>query len=153
MCLAEVANGASTMMGYDAAKANGAYQANVANANASLAEQQMVSVGQRGSYEQSQIRQKAKQVEGSQKATFAANGLDIQAGSPLSVLSDTAYLSEKDVQTNRYNTQMQMWGLDNQATQYRAQAKYEKAAANNKAWGSLLSGITTAAKQYSSLND
>lgn len=126
-----------------------AYQANIANQNAAIAEAQSVSAGQAGAAEQAQIRQKAAQVTGSQKTAFAANGLDTQAGSALSTLSDTALLSEQDVQTSRYNTAMQMWGLQNQANQYKAEAANAITAGKNSSKSALLSGITTAAKQYS----
>jgi hypothetical protein len=133
-----------------AAKNNAAYQASIANQNAAIAEAQAVSVGQQGTNEQVQIRQKAKQVTASQKTAFAANGLDTQSGSALSVISDTAMQSEQDVQTSRYNTAMQMWGLNNQANQYRAQAKNAKQTGKYQAMSSLLTGVSSAAQKYSS---
>jgi hypothetical protein len=154
MCNASsISTGASVLGTYtqmQAAKSNAAYQASVANQNAAIAEAQAGSVGHQGTNEQVQIRQKAKQVTASQKTAFAANGLDTQSGSALDVLSDTALLSEQDVQTSRYNTAMQMWGLNNQANQYRAQAKNAIQTGKNQAWSSLLSGVSSAAQKYSS---
>jgi hypothetical protein len=136
-----------------AAKQNAAYQANVANQNASIAQAQAISVGQQGAAEQAQIRQRARQVTGAQKASLSASGLDIGSGSPLSILADTAYQSEQDVQTSRYNTALQMWGLNNQAANYRSQASNAIAAGNNAATSTLLTGVTSLAKQYSSYNN
>jgi hypothetical protein len=154
MCGAESIASAGNIIGtytqMQAARNNAAYEASIANQNAAIAEAQAVSVGHQGTNEQTQIRQKAAQVTGSQKASFAANGLDIQAGSPLSILEDTAFLSEQDIQTSRYNTAMQMWGLENQANQYRAQAKNAIQTGKNASKSALLNGITTAAKQYAS---
>ena len=156
MCLPDLAsmtNAVSTGMGYAAAKNNAAYQAGVYNNNAKIAEAQERSVGQQGAYEQNQLRDRAKQITGAQKAAFSANGLDISSGSPLAVLADTAYQSEQDIGMSRTNTQMEMWGLQNQANQYRAQASAAKRAGTFAAIGTLLNGITNAQKQYSVFGD
>lgn len=133
-----------------AAKNNASYQASIANQNAAIADAQSVSVGQQGTMEQNQLRDKARQVAASQKTAFAANGLDTQSGSALNVISDTAQQSEQDIQTSRYNTAMQMWGLGNQANQYRAEAKNAKQAGKYQARSALLSGVTSLAQKYQS---
>jgi hypothetical protein len=144
-----IGNVLGTSMQMNAATNQANYQAGIANQNASIAQAQAVSTGQQGTNEQIQIRQKATQVAGSQKAALSASGLDIQAGTPLSILADTATQSEQDVQTSRYNTAMQMWGLNNQANQYKAEASNAIQAGKNASKSALLSGITTAVKQYS----
>jgi hypothetical protein len=151
MCGADIAtigNVMGTVTQMNAAKNQASYQAGIANQNAAIAEAQAVSVGQQGTSEQVQLRQKASQVTGAQKAAMSANGLDIQAGTPLSILADTAQQSEQDIQTSRYNTAMQMWGLGEQSKQYRAEASNAIKAGKNASKSALLSGITTASKQY-----
>jgi hypothetical protein len=147
--ISTASNVIGTVSQMNAANNQATYKAGIANQNAAISEAQSVSVGQAGSAEQSQIRQKAKQTTGSQKTAFAASGLDTQSGSALSTLSDTALLSEQDVQTSRYNTAMQMWGLGEQTKQYKAEASNAITAGKNASKSALLSGITTAAKQYS----
>lgn len=137
-----------TLSQMQATKNNAAYQASVANQNAAIADSQAVSAGQQGAEEQARIRQQARQVAGSQKASFAANGLDIQSGSALSALSDTALLSEQDAQTSRRNTEQQMWGYGVQAQNYRNQAKAAKLEGRNQSTSALLTGITSLAKKY-----
>jgi glutamate-1-semialdehyde aminotransferase len=144
-----IGNVLGTGMQMNAATNQANYQAGIANQNAAIAQAQAVSAGQQGTNEQVQIRNKASQITGAQKTTLSANGLDIQAGTPLSILADTAQQSEQDVQTSRYNTAMQMWGLNNQANQYKSDAKNAIQAGKNSSNSALLSGITTAAKQYS----
>lgn len=156
MCDSSVTQGlstASTIYGtyqqMQAARNNANYQASVANQNAALAEAQAVSAGEQGAYQQSQIRQQARQVAASQKAGYSAAGLDIQAGTPLAVQGDTAYQSEQDIQASRYNTMLSMWGLDTQANNYRQQAQYAKQAGKYAQRTALLNGITSLAQQYS----
>jgi hypothetical protein len=155
MCGPELVMGLSalgTYNQYKAAKENAAYQDAVAKRNAELAERQAVETGKTGAYEQSQIREKAHQIEGTQKIQMSANGLDITSGSPLQILSDTAFQSEQDVQMSRYNTGMRMWELNNQAQDYRAQAEAERRAGKYKATSILLNGVTSLAQQYKSFN-
>jgi len=143
------ANVMGTVSNMNAATNQANYQASIANQNAAIAQAQAVSVGQQGTNEQINIRKQAKQLTGTQKASLSANGLDIQAGSPLNILSDTAIQSEQDAQTSRYNTAMQMWGLNNQVAQYKAEATNAIQSGKNASKSALLNGITTAVKQYS----
>lgn len=124
------------------------YDTAIANQNANIAQQQSVAAGQAGAQEQSQIRQKERQVAGSQKAQLSSNGLDISSGSPLDLLTDTAQQSQKDVDTSRYNTAINMWGYDTQTANYRAQAQAAKQAGKNARTSTLLTGLTSLAKQY-----
>jgi len=151
--VAMIGNALGTYTQIKAAKENTAYQVSVAKANAALAEHQAVAAGQTGTYEQSQIREKARQIAGTQKAQISASGLDISAGSPLSILSDTAYQSEQDVQMSRYNTGMRMWELNSQARSYREQAAAAKSAGKYATQSLLLTGLTSLGKQYKSFKD
>lgn len=135
-----------------AAKADALYQSKIAKQNASLAEAQAMQAGQAGSAEQSQIRERGRQVAGSQRAAYASSGIDVAGGSPLAVLADTAYQSEQDTQVSKYNTQLKMWGLQEQANNYRDQVKFAKQAGKNASNTALLTGLTTLAKQYSTFN-
>jgi hypothetical protein len=144
---------AGTLVQMKAARDQASYQANIANQNAAIANAQAVSAGEQGAYEQSQIRKQAREVAGSQKAALAANGLDTSAGSPLAILAGTAYQGEQNAQISRYNTALQMWGYENQANQYRDQAKFAKQAGKNAATSSLLTGLTDLQKQYATLNN
>lgn len=139
---------AGTYSQMKAAKQNAAYQAAVAENNAAIADRQAVEVGQQGAYEQYQIRQQGAQTAGAQRAQFAANGLDVQAGSPLAVLSDTAYQTAQDISVSQYNTGMQMWGLQNQAADYRSQASAARVSGRNASRSALLTGLTSLSNRY-----
>ncbi len=148
-----VSNALTTYANMKAAKNQAEYEAKVDEQNKSIALQQEMATGQQGAMQQSQIRQQAKQVTGAQKTGYAASGLDIQAGSPLAAISDTAYKSGQDVATSRYNTALNMWGLQQQANEYQDQANSARIAGKNKSTSALLTGLNTAAQQYSGFSN
>jgi len=129
------------------------YEAGLATQNAKIAQAQTASAGQAGAYKQAQILQQGSAFAGTQKAAMSANGLDIQAGTPLDTLSATARGVQQDASMERYNTELQMWGLNTQANQYFDQAANIKTAAKNKNAATLLSGISSIVSQYSTMND
>jgi len=143
--------GLSTGMQMNAIGNQASYAASAYNANANMLEAQATSVGQQGAWQANKLRQQGQQVAGAQKAAISANGLDVQQGSPLGILSGTAQSAENDAQTATYNANLKMWGLQNQANAYRAQAKYIKQAASDQQMGSLLTGITKVASMYAEM--
>lgn len=148
MCVLEALSTAFTMA---SSVAQGNYQAQVAENNANLADQQAKAVTAQGTERDKQIRRNIDNTMGSQKAAFSANGLDIAGGSPLGVLSDTAYLGAIDTQTNQYNVAQDVWALGNQAEQYRSAAGAARAAGRNAAIGSLLTGATKIGAHYAAM--
>lgn len=124
------------------------YAANVSENNAKLAEAQEMSVGQQGGYEQSQLRQRGAQVASAQKAGYSANGLDIGAGTPLASLVSTAKGTAEDVAMSKYNTQLKMWGLQQEANQSNAEASAYRQAGKNAKKSTLLTGLANAVAQY-----
>lgn len=124
------------------------YEASVAKQNAKIAEQQSLSAGEKGAYEQAQTRTQAEKIMAAQKAAYGASGIDISGGTPLSVLAGTAKAAEQDVAAQRYNTALQMWGLQSEAEMYKTQAKNIKSAARAKMISSLISGATQAKSAF-----
>lgn len=140
--------GLSTGMQMNAISNQADYSASAAIANANILDQQSASAGQQGAWQANKLRQQGRQVAGAQTAAFSANGLDVQAGSPLSVLAGTSQMAEEDAQTATYNANLKMWGLQNQANAYRTQAKYIQQSASSNKMASLLTGVTKVAAQY-----
>jgi len=125
-------------------------QANAADQNAKIAGKQAEISAQNGAEQEKLMRQRGAAVAGSQKAGFAASGLDSAAGSPLDVLTDTYNQNELDALAIRKNSANQVWGLqanqtnyNNQASAARSSAKNAKTAGMIKAAGSVLSGVTS----------
>lgn len=143
--------GLSTGMQMNAISNQADYSASAAIANANILDQQSASAGQQGAWQANKLRQQGRQVAGAQTAAFSANGLDVQAGSPLSVLAGTSQMAEEDAQTATYNANLKMWGLQNQANAYRTQAKYIQQSASDQKKAILLTGITKVASQFAGM--
>lgn len=117
--------GMQAMSAYQSARnerAGYAYQAQVADNNAQIAEWQAKDSIQRGQTEEQNQRLKTASTYGSQRAALAANGVVLSEGSALDVLTTTKYLGERDALTVRDNALKEAWGYKNQAAASRADA-------------------------------
>lgn len=119
------------------------HEAEMQKRNAAIAARQAEDAGQRGFVEESELRRKAAALKGTQRAGMAAGGLDVNLGTPLDVLADTAYLSETDAATTRYNAQQERFGYESQYGDLLGKASGSRAAAANaRSAGSLASTAT-----------
>lgn len=139
-----------------AAAAAATAQANAADQNAKISAKQAELAAQNGAREEREMRQRGAAIIGAQKAGYGASGLDIGAGSPLDILTDTRYQNELDSLNVRRNAANQVWGYQaeqtnylNQASAARASARNARSTANLMAVGNLLTGATTLSSQYS----
>lgn len=139
-----------------AAAAAATAQANAAAQNAKISAKQAELAAQNGAREEREMRQRGAAIIGAQKAGYGASGLDIGAGSPLDILTDTRYQNELDSLNVRRNAANQVWGYQaeqtnfvNQASAARASARNARSTANLMAVGNLLTGATTLSSQYS----
>lgn len=98
-----------------AAAAQAEYQADVAQANATMAGYQREDALRRGEEDAQQAARQAERMRGTQVARLASNGLDISSGSALSILEDTTFFGAQDVQTIRNNAAREAWGHSVQA--------------------------------------
>jgi hypothetical protein len=115
-----------------AAQAN--YQAQLARNNQMVAEWQAQRALEQGRASEQQQRFKTAQVIGSQRAALASQGGDIDSGSPLDIVGDTARAGEFDAQTVRNNAALQAYGFRVQAANAGAQSNlYSASAANTMA--------------------
>ncbi len=139
----------------NAAAASAKYNAQVSDMNAKLAERQARDVVERGQIEEQQQRAKTAAIIGQQKAAMAANGVDLNFGSPLDTIVDTATMGELDaltIRTNTYreerDTRQQAENLRGQAGMYRAEAASAKTAGFLNAFGTVLGGGAQAYSNY-----
>ncbi|HSV48364.1 MAG TPA: hypothetical protein VLJ58_21425 [Ramlibacter sp.] len=133
MAAASVAGTAITA--YSGSKAaKGAYesQAQVARNNATIAGWQADDALARGDRAASAVRMKTSQLKGRQRATMAANGVDLGAGSALNILDDTDYFGEIDANTVKDNAAREAWALRNQAQGFTYEAGAAQARASNE---------------------
>lgn len=87
-----------------------ANQAYVANMNAALSELQAQDAIRQGVRAGIDVRQRAKQVKGAQRAAFAANGVKLDEGSPAAVQRSTDYIRDVDVATLANNAARTAFG-------------------------------------------
>jgi hypothetical protein len=106
----------------NASKRAGQAEADVANsqadlslANADLADQQAADAEARGAVAENEYRTQVRGLIGSQRAGFAANGVDVGFGSSVDVQADAARLGELDALTIRSNAAREAWGYKVQA--------------------------------------
>jgi pyruvate/2-oxoglutarate dehydrogenase complex dihydrolipoamide acyltransferase (E2) component len=152
----------STVVGATGAVQQGNAQAAAYNAqaaadtqNAQIASRQAEEAAVSGAREEQEMRRRGQAFAASQRAAFSVNGLDIAAGSPADVLTDTVYQNELDALNIRRNTANKVWGYQAQETNYNNSASANRAAASNarkagnlSAFGTLLTGTTSYMDKY-----
>jgi hypothetical protein len=136
-----------------ASKAAYEQQAQVARNNAQLAEWQAQDALTRGQRAASAVRMKGAQLKGTQRATMAANGVDLGVGSALRILADTDYLAGMDAGTALDNAAREAWAIRNQAAGFTAESNLLQSRADaEKPWmaaaTSLLGSATRVAPQW-----
>jgi hypothetical protein len=131
------------------------YQAQVARNNQMLAERNATLAEQQGAADVQRQQLKTAQLEGSQRAALAAQGGDVNSGSPLDILGDTARAGATDVATIRNNAAQQAYGYRLQGANAAGQASLSSAtAANTMAnlpfgiGSSLLGGASSLASKW-----
>jgi len=131
------------------------YMAQVARNNQIIAERNAALATQQGEVEAQKQQLKTAQIEGSQRAALAAAGGDVNSGSALDILGDTARAGTTDVATIRSNATLNGYRYRLQGANAAGQANlYSANAANTMAnlpfglSSSLLSGASSLAGKY-----
>lgn len=148
--------GLSAMGAYQqskAAQASADYQAQIARNNAVAQEQQAKDALSRGDDEVARLRRIAGQVKGSQRASMAARGLDLNEGSALKLQEDTDFFGAVDQTTARNNAKREAWGYTNGAANSSANAELYNYNARSQSPGlatatSLLTGAGAVADRW-----
>lgn len=107
------------------------YQASVSDQNATLADMQARDAIRQGQGQEQNLRLQTGQLKGSQRATMAANGIDLtDTGSANDVFTSTDYMADHDAATIQNNALRQAWGYNVQAENYRNDASAKRAGAS-----------------------
>jgi multidrug efflux pump subunit AcrA (membrane-fusion protein) len=133
-----------------------AYESAVARSNAQLAEYQAADAIVRGQTTENNVRQKTAQLKGTQRASFAARGIDMGSGSALDILTSTDYMGERDALLARDNAGREAWGHTVEATNYTNKANAATWRGNAQspfmdAASTLLTGAGSVASRWYSL--
>jgi hypothetical protein len=137
-----VSAGGAIMQGQAQAK-QAKYQSAVERNNAQIAGWQAEDATQRGKIEEQRQRLQTARLHGAQRAGMAANGVEIDSGSPLDVLMDTAQLGELDALTIRSNAEREVYGLRTQQGNLMAQSGLTTMAGRNAQQASYISAGST----------
>lgn len=123
----------------DTRKKAGQYEAEVAEQNAKLDDFRAEQAGQIGAIREEQKRAQVREAVGSQRATLAANGVDLGSGTAQDMVAETTAMGEADALTIRFNAMNEAWGYRTQAVNERNGGKFAKWSANRQAMGTYLS--------------
>lgn len=113
--------------------------------NAGYADQAAGSALQRGAALEGRVRLEAGRSRGQQIAARVASGVGL-SGSPADVLASSEENAELDALTVRNNAALDAWGYRTKASQFRYGAANERAAGASAVAGTILGGITGAAR-------
>lgn len=139
--LAITAYGASQSA--SANRSAGNAQQAVANYNASISGLQAEDAIARGREDETRLRVRARVDAGEVRARYAAAGIDISDvdSSFAELQASNATLAEVDAMTIRTNAAREAWGYRAQAENQRAGGEIARKAGNQKAIGSIVSGV------------
>lgn len=126
----------------------GAYQAQVARNNASIAREdasyeRVVGMDQAGI---SSMKGAAK--SGAIKATQAANGVDVNSGSAVAVQAGEREADTLDAETILNNSELSAYGYTTQAKNFEAEAQQDQTSSVFNALGTLASGAGQLASKW-----
>lgn len=112
--------------------------------NAKSAEAAAADASRRGAIEEDEHRNRVRALLGSQRATFGANNVDSNTGSPLGLLVETATRGELDALTIRNNAARESFGLKTEAKNARARGAAAKKSGMFGGAATALTGGTNA---------
>lgn len=125
----------------------GKYQADVAKQNAELNDLRASQAATIGAIQEDQHRAKVRQMAGTQRANYAANGIDLGSGVVQDMLDQTYTMGETDALTIRFNAMNEAWGYRTQAVNNRNEGAFAKWSGNQQARGTYLTTAGSLAGQ------
>lgn len=129
-------------------RAQGKYQSTVAESNARLADIQSQDAIDRGNQAANKNTDKTRQLIGSQRASLAAQGIDVNSGSAADVQADSASLGALDSATIKNNAYREAWGYKVQSMNDTYAGKFASIAADSNANNTLLTGGMNAVSDF-----
>lgn len=101
---------------------------------------------QQGATEAGFIRERGSRLIGTQRAGYAASGVDVSQGSALETQKETAYWTERDAQQMRLNAALKAWGYQQQGEQFSSQAAALDTSLGLGIAGSVMGGLGNTAQ-------
>lgn len=146
--------GAEAIAGYseasnqaNALREKAAYEKGILEQNKRLAENSAADVMQQGEQVTRDVMREERRVQGGQRASYAAQGVELDSTTVTDVARETAMNAAVDMATIRSNARRQAWGYKMQALNYQKQADFGVVAADKAASNTLLTaGLRSLAK-------
>lgn len=98
------------------------FQSKVASNNAAIADMQAKDAMLRGATAVQNVKQRTANLKSTQTASLASRNIDLGEGSPLNILTSTDVMGERDALIVQDNANKEVWGLQNQAANFRDNA-------------------------------
>lgn len=133
-----------------AARAAGNANAQIAENNARLADQQAHDTQVLAVRDQQKSAWRTRALLGQQKVAAAANGLDMDIGTPLDLMGETAMFGKADEDAIGLDAARKAWGFQAGALNYRNQGAQAKWGGKAQANATILSTLGNVAGQVSS---
>lgn len=153
MCYAQIAMAVIAVVGgvmqAKAAKAEGNANAQIAENNARLSEEQGKDEAILGARESQQAAWRTRALMGQQKAAAAASNLDSELGTPMELMEDASLFGGADQSAISMNAARKAWGFQAEALNYRNQGALAKWSGNTKAKITLLNSLGQAVGSFS----
>lgn len=130
-----------------AIKDQGKYEKQQADFNARMLDMQAEDALKRGDKVANSVRTRGEQVRGTQRASFAGQGVDVGFGSALDLQDETVHLSNLDVLEAKNNAWRESFGYHVQAENTRLQGRHALASARANAKMTILSAGMGSGKQ------
>ena len=131
------------------------YQAQVARNNQIVANQLAEDALRRGEAEEARSRLATRRLKGRQRTVLASNGVFLDEGSALDIVSDTDLLGEQDALTIRNNAEREAAGFRARAADFGSEAavldtrgRIARSDANFQSFGTLLTGIGSVSQKW-----
>jgi len=118
------------------------YQAQVAEENKKIAQNNAAIERQQGIEEARLQRIKTLQAVGSQQSAMAANGVDVTQGTALDIIEDTAAMGELDALQIETNYEKRALAYDQQADNFQNNANLDRISGKNAYTSGVYGGIT-----------
>lgn len=131
---------AGGIMDAEAHKAQAEFQKNQYEFSKKVADFQASDAVKRGERAAKQVRQAGNKMIGTQRASLAAQGIELDSGTALDIQEETAAFTEMDALTVKINSLREAWGYKVQSANYLAQGQYAQTAGQFKAAGSIMTG-------------
>lgn len=132
----------------NAAAQQGKYTQQVEEQNAKNSEQRARDATSRGEQEAGERRLKTRLLIGSQRATLAGAGVDLQDGTAIDLVGDEAMFGAMDESRIRSNAAREAWGYRVDATNSRNRGYQARTSGNQQRVGSYLGAAASGFGAY-----